>query len=240
MASLIFGRSEQPSEKAGPRRILVFGNSLSWGWVPQRSFIPAERFPPDRQWPRVMEGALGAGFEVVVDAMSGRTTDADDPLAPQIPGVGTNGNACLPAVLAAHLPLDLIVLMLGSNDCKPQFARSALRIALGAGHLIDTVQRSADFFGTLWLTNAAPRVLLVCPPPFGGLVRAANKHFDGAGERAAGLPAALSQVAAAAGVAFFDAGTAVQSDGVDGVHLTGNSQRTLGFTMADQVRAVLL
>ena len=135
--------------------------------------------------------------------------------------------------------LDLVVLMLGSNDCKPQFARSAFRIALGAGRLIDTVQRSADFFGTLWLTNPAPRVLLVCPPTFGDLVRAADDLYTGAVERHDGLAAAYAQVAAAAGVAYFDAGSVVTSDGVDGVHLSGESQRTLGIAMADQVRTVL-
>jgi lysophospholipase L1-like esterase len=237
VAGLIFGQGEPPPEAC--RRILVYSDSLSWGWVPQRTFIPAERFPDAMQWPKVMGAALGPGYGVVVDAMSGRTTDAADPLAPQIPGVGTDGLACLPAVLTAHLPLDLVVLMLGANDCKPQFARSALRIALGAGRLIETVQRSADLFGTLWLSNPAPRVLLVCPPPFGRLVRAADRLLSGAGERAEGLAAAFAHVAAAAGVPFFDAGSVVRCDGVDGVHLTGESQQRLGIAMAGQVRAVL-
>ena len=100
MASLIFGRAEQEPEPDRPKRVLVYGDLLSWGWVPQRTFIPSQQFPPDRQWPKVMGTALGPGYEGVVDAMSGRTTDADDPLAPQIPGVGTNGNECLPATLA--------------------------------------------------------------------------------------------------------------------------------------------
>jgi lysophospholipase L1-like esterase len=237
VAGVIFGRAEPKPDR--PKRVLVYGDSLSWGWVPQRTFIPSERFPSDLQWPRVMGAALGAGHEVVVDAMSGRTTDAADPLAPQIPGIGTDGLACLPATLAAHLPLDLVVLMLGSNDCKPQFARGALRIALGAGRLIETVQRSANLFGTLWLTNPAPPVLLVCPPPFGRFVGAADKLYAGADERAQGLAAAFAHVAAAAGAGFFDAGSVVACDGVDGVHLTGESQRKLGLAMADQVRAAL-
>jgi lysophospholipase L1-like esterase len=235
----VFGRAEEPPQAPATIRILVYGDSLSWGWVPQTTFIPAERFPPDRQWPRVMAEALGPGFEVVVDAMAGRTTDAIDPLAPQIPGVSTDGLACLPATLVAHLPLDLVVLMLGSNDCKPQFGRSALRIALGVGRLIDTVERSANLFGTLWLTNPAPRVLLVCPPPFGKLARVADELFHGAEERGAGLAVAFASVAAAAKVAFFDAGTVVRCDGVDGVHLTAESQRALGLAMADQVRTAL-
>jgi lysophospholipase L1-like esterase len=236
---MIFSRAEPKADQPPRRkRVLVYGDSISWGWVPQATFIPSERCPQPEQWPFVMAAALGGEVEVVVDALSGRTTDAADPLAPQFPGVGLDGNAALPAVLGAHLPLDLVVLMLGSNDQKPQFFRSAFRIALGAGLLIDTVQRSANLFGTFWLTNPAPPVLLVCPPPFGKLAKGARALFgDEAG--AAGLAQAYAHVAAAAGVAFFDAGTVVECDGVDGVHLSSESQRRLGEAMAPLVHALL-
>ena len=41
------------------------------------------------------------------------------------------------------------------------------------------------------------------------------------------------------GERLLDAGTVVQSDGVDGVHLTGESQRKLGTAMAARVAALL-
>ena len=235
---MIFGRDE-PDPAASSRRILVFGDSLSWGWVPQATFIPAERFPAADRWPDVRAAGVGPGFGVVADAMLGRTPDVGAPLAPQLPGVGTNGLAALPASLAAHLPLGLVVLMLGANDLKPQFGRSALRVALGAGRLIDTVQVSANLFGTMWLTYPAPAVLLIAPPPFGKLIRAARRLYEGAEERGAGLAAAYAQVAAAAGCGFFDAGQVVRCDGVDGVHLTAAAQRTLGRAIAERVREQL-
>lgn len=227
------------SGKAAPRRILVYGDSLAWGWTPRATFIPTERMAPEDQWPRVMAAALGTGYEVVVDALPGRVTDAPDPLAPQIDGVGLDGNAYLPAALGAHLPLDLVVLAVGSNDLKPQFRRSAFRIALGAGMLIDTVQRSGRLFGTLWYTYPAPKVLLTCPPPLGKLMGEVGDLFAGWEERAAGMQEAFRRVAAAAQVAFFDMGTVSACDGKDGVHLTGGSQRLLGAAMAGQVRAAL-
>lgn len=236
---MIFGRTTAPPpDESRPKRVLVYGDSVSWGWVPQPTFIPSERFPADQQWPRVMGEALGPGFEVVIDALSGRTTDVDDPLVPQVPGVALNGNGALPASLAAHMPLDLVVLMLGSNDLKPQFGRSTLRIALGVGLLVDTVQRSGNLYDTMWYTYPAPQVLLVCPPPFAKPIRAARVLFEGAEERGRALSTAYALIAAAAGVPFFDAGTVVQSDGVDGVHLTGESQRKLGIAMAVQVAAL--
>lgn len=237
---MIFGRNAAPPPaEIRPKRVLVYGDSVSWGWVPQATFIPSERFPADQQWPRVMADVLGPGFEVVIDALSGRTTDVDDPLVPQVPGVALNGNGALPAVLVAHLPLDLVVLMLGSNDLKPQFGRGTFRIALGAGLLIDTVQRSGNLYGTLWYTYPAPQVLLVCPPPLAKPVKAARAMFEGAEERGKCLATAYALIAAAAGVPFFDAGTVVQSDGVDSVHLTHESQRKLGVAMAGQVAALL-
>lgn len=222
-----------------PKRVLVYGDSLSWGWVPQATFIPAERFPPEGQWSRVMAVALGDGFEVVIDALPGRVTDRGDPLVPQLGGAGLDGLAYLPAALGAHAPLDLVVLMLGSNDLKPQFFRSAFRIALGVGRLIDAIQHAGHMSGTLWTAYPAPAVLLVCPPPLDRLCREAGDFFAGWEERAQGMQEAYRHVAAAAGVAFFDAGTVVHCDGKDGVHMTAESQRRLGEAMALQVRAVL-
>jgi len=236
---MIFRGTDPPPEPERPKRVLVFGDSNSWGWVPRATFIPTERFPPGEQWPRVMAAELGAGYEVVVDALPGRTTDAADPLVFQIPGAGLDGNAYLPAALGAHMPLDLVVLMLGANDLKPQFGRSAFRIALGAGMLIDTVQNSGKLFGTLWLSYPAPKVLLVCPPPLGELAQEVGDLFAGWEDRAQGLPVAFRHVAAAAGVGFLDAGEIVRCDGRDGVHLTGESQRRLGRAVAERVRAVL-
>ena len=222
-----------------PKRVLVYGDSLSWGWVPQATFIPAERFPPESQWPRVMGAALGEGFEVVVDALPGRVTDRGDPLVPQLDGAGLDGLAYLPAALAAHSPLDLVVLMLGSNDLKPQFFRSAFRIALGVGRLIDTVQHAGLMFGTLWTDYPAPAVLLACPPPIGELCQEVGDLFTGWEERAEGMQEAYRLIAAAAGVAFFDAGTVASCDGRDGVHMTAETQRKLGEAMAEQVRRIM-
>ena len=124
-----------------PKRVLVYGDSLSWGWVPQATFIPAERFPPEGQWPRVMAVALGDGFEVVIDALPGRVTDRGDPLVPQLGGAGLDGLAYLPAALGAHAPLDLVVLMLGSNDLIGLRARATSERPFT---VVEDLKREAD------------------------------------------------------------------------------------------------
>jgi lysophospholipase L1-like esterase len=225
--------------QAAPKRVLVFGDSNSWGWVPKEGVIPSERYPEDQRWPNVMQTALGDGYEVVVDALSGRTTDVADPSFPQLDGAGLDGDAYLPAAIAAHLPLDLVVVMLGTKDTKAMFRRSPFRIALGAGMLVDAVQRSGDMFGGGWYTYPAPKVLLVCPPPLGKLAGLTAEAFAGGEERSRGMPEPYRRIAEAAGASFFDAGTAIQTDGVDGVHFTAATQRKLGEAIAGQVRTAL-
>ena len=225
--------------EAGPKRVLVFGDSISWGWIPQEKGIPTGRYERADQWPEVMRAKLGDGYEIVVDALSGRTTDVDDPGAPMT-GAALNGAAYLPAAIAAHMPLDLVVIMLGTNDTKAVFKRSPFRIALGAGRLIDIAQSSAHMFGGGWYTYGAPKVLLVAPPPMGEQ-NVFSEVFEGevGVERSKGLAAAYKGVAQAAGVGFFDAGSVIATDGVDGVHLTADAEHKLGDAVADQVKATL-
>ncbi|MDQ0472385.1 GDSL-type esterase/lipase family protein [Labrys wisconsinensis] len=232
--------STPPAPETAPRRILVFGDSNSWGYIPRSDDLPSERFPKARQWPFVMEAALGPGHEIVVDALSGRTTDHPDPQLVKLTGAGLDGSAALPAVVGAHLPLDLVVIMLGTNDTKAAFARSAFRIALGAGRLVDIVQSSGQMFGGGWYAYPAPRVLLVAPPPLARTMTPnMAEEFAGGYERSIGLAAAYRAVAEAAGAAFFDAGSVIGTDGVDGVHFTAETQHRLGTALAEAVRAAL-
>lgn len=225
--------------QAAPKRIFVFGDSNSWGFIPQAGGGPSERYPSDQQWPRVMQGLLGGDYEVVTDALSGRTTDAPDPGAP-MGGAALDGSAYLPAAIGSHFPLDLVVIMLGTNDTKAVFHRSPFRIALGAGKLVDIVQSSGNFFGGGWYSYPAPKVLLVAPPPL-GKQGVPGETFEGdvGVQRSKGMAAAYRGIAQMAGAAFFDAGSVIQTDGADGVHFSGETQRKLGEVMAEQVRAAL-
>jgi lysophospholipase L1-like esterase len=71
---------------------------------------------------------------VIDEALNGRTTDASDN---QLSGAGLDGSAYLPAAIASQHPLDLVIIMLGTNDLKAAYNRTPYRIALGAGRLLD-------------------------------------------------------------------------------------------------------
>jgi lysophospholipase L1-like esterase len=214
------------------RRILCFGDSLTWGWVPVEEGVPTERFPREVRWTGVLAGQLGDGYEVIEEGLSARTTTADDPADPRL-----NGSRYLPACLASHLPLDLVIIMLGTNDTKVNLGRTPFDIAAGMGVLVTQVLTSAGGVGSVY---PAPRVLIVAPPPLAEMPHPwFDLVFEGGQDKSAQLPRVYSALASFMKVPFFDAGSVISTDGVDGIHFTEQNNRDLGLALAEQVRALL-
>ena len=218
---------------AEPKRVMAFGDSITWGWVPVAKGVPSDRYPASVRWPGAMQSALGSGYTVVEEGLNARTTDVADPTLPQITGAGLDGSAYLPAALASQEPLDLVVIMLGTNDLKAQFNRTPERIAEGADTLVQIVKNIHGGVGT---TYQSPKVLLVAPPPLGSNMVFFKEPFAGGLAKSKGLARAYEAVAQKEGVAFLDAGSVIKTDGVDGLHLSGEAEQALGQAIAQKVR----
>lgn len=221
-----------------PPRILVFGDSNSWGWTAQASGFPTARLDAGLPWPDVMANRLGTGFVVSVDALSGRTTNVDyaEPVG-TVPGNGFNGARALPAAIAREMPVALVLIMLGTNDVRSDLDRTPAQIAAGLRTLVETVRNAA---GGVLTSYPAPRVLVVVPPhiqdtsrtPIGGIMAGAQEKSRALAEAAR---AALSGV----DVPVFDAASVVTISGIDGVHMTPADHQALGEAMAAEIRRVL-
>jgi lysophospholipase L1-like esterase len=165
---------------------------------------------------------------VVEEGMNGRTTVWDDGLEPHRNGL----EALLPALLT-HQPLDLVIIMLGTNDLKRRFGVSAAEIAEGAGMLVDAVRASA-----CGPAGAAPEVLLVCPPPVGRLHQLTDE-FEGAAGKSRQLAECFAVVAERRSCALVDAGAHVSSSETDGIHLDEDAHGVLGRALATAVRSMV-
>lgn len=206
------------------RQILCYGDSNTWGYVPVRG----ERYPLDVRWTGVLAAELGGRFNVVEEGQNGRTTVWDDPLE----GGYKNGLAYLTACLESHHPIDLVILMLGTNDLKARFALTALDIALGAERLVQAIQRTG------WgVDGGAPAILLAVPPPVDPKGDAAEM-FAGARDKSAGLSRRYAEVAARCKCNLIDVGRIIAVDPGDGIHYSREAHRVLGLAMAERVRSL--
>jgi lysophospholipase L1-like esterase len=206
------------------KTILCYGDSNTWGYDPATQ----GRFSRDVRWPGVLRNELGEGYLIIEEGLNGRTTVWDDPIEEY-----KNGKEYLRPCLETHKPIDLVVIMLGTNDLKMRFSVSAFDIASGAGVLVDIVQKSATV-----PDDKAPHVLLLAPPPVAKLTDFAEM-FQGAGPKAERFSAHYRRVAQEKGCAFLDAGQVVASSDLDGIHLEADEHRKLGQAVAARVREIL-
>jgi len=217
------------------KTIVVFGDSLTWGYDPENELRPCNsklhRFGDDERWTGVMASGLGAGYKIITEGLNGRTTVWDDPLEP-----GRSGAAHLIPVLDSHAPLDLVIMMLGTNDLKQHLAVSARDIARGAGILVDQALHNAanDFVDR-------PRVLLVSPPHLGDYVDDVQSGADFTGGLAKSKQLAMhfKMIADQYGAHFFDAAQVATASTVDQVHLDADQHSRLGRALAPVVTAIL-
>jgi lysophospholipase L1-like esterase len=207
------------------KTILCFGDSITWGYNPSDS----TRYPPEDRWPRALEAALQGRVRVIEEGLNARTVATDDPARPF-----RNGLAMLPPLLESHAPLDVVAIMLGTNDSAPCYGLTAGRIGINLMAMVRAVNASqAAKDGT------APKMVLIAPPPLGSLNAEMSLMYSGGQGTSRGLAAAYETVAKRFGVAFLDAGEVVKVSAVDGVHLDAESQRTLGAAIGKVVEPLL-
>ena len=100
------------------RTVLCYGDSNTHGTPPMADLDAAGRFDAQTRWTCVAAQALGSGWTLIEEGQPGRTTVHDDP----IEGPHRNRLRILPAILESHAPIDVVVLMLGTNDLKARFS----------------------------------------------------------------------------------------------------------------------
>ena len=201
---------------------LCYGDSNTFGTNPSGG-----RWGRYTRWPGRLQQLLGEDYYVIEEGFSGRTTVFDDPLVP-----GRCGRDALPYALTCHRPLDLVIILLGTNDMKHHFCALPASIARGAGELVKMVQHY-DYGGF-----KAPQVLLVSPILLGEDVE--NSVYVDFGPEAYGnslqMAACYEKVAAAHGCHFMDAAKAAGPSAIDQLHMDAENHEALAQAFAQIIR----
>jgi lysophospholipase L1-like esterase len=212
------------------KTILCYGDSNTWGYNPCGG-----RYDYTIRWPTVMASLLNssgqenAAYWVVEEGLNGRTTCLEDPVEGD-----KNGLRQLIPILRSHKPLDLVIIMLGTNDLKHRFNPSLYEVSRGAQLVAKAALASETGPG-----DGKPQVLLVCPPPVVDAPVFAQIISKDAVEISRKLPPYYKDCAKEAGAAFFDAGSVVSSSPVDGIHWEAENHKKFAGAMAAQVRNLL-
>jgi lysophospholipase L1-like esterase len=203
------------------RTVLCFGDSNTWG---HRPGSVGERFPPDVRWPRRLAAALGDEWDVIAEGLNGRTATMDSPVAE-----GRNGLPYLLPCLQSHMPLDVVVIYLGTNDAGDRYSLPAETIAGAVGRLVKVVRMSEA-----GPNGGAPDVLVVCPPPFGQLDP--DGSFANSGPRSEQLGRWFAEVSSELGCELLDLdGIASYSD-LDGIHLEADGHAAVAAAVEERLR----
>ena len=207
------------------RSALCYGDSNTHGQIPGG----AGRFAPPDRWPGVLGAELGPQWRIVEEGLGGRTTVHDDP----VEGADKNGRAYLRPCLNSHAPLDLVILMLGTNDLKARFGLSPAQIAEGIGLLVHDIRDVAP-----GPRDGAPEILIVAPPPMLDDLGTAQAMFAGAVAKSRQLAPAYRTLAASLGAHVFDAGSVAACDARDGFHIGLQAHRAIGVALARVVEGM--
>jgi lysophospholipase L1-like esterase len=223
-------------EQLRQRRILCYGDSNTFGTLPlwKASSILYYRYEKRSRWINIMASLLGEDYQVIEEGQPGRTTIYDDAEEPFCRFC--NGLTPFSAILMSHPPLDLVVIMLGTNDLHSVTPPTEETLGVGISRLIDVV---ASFPQAGW-DNVAPPVLVVAPIPIKkalGRTEVYPKFHGAEGERLSKLFAPVyKKVAEEKGCPFLDAALYAEPCDADGVHFTQESHAAFGNAMAETVR----
>ena len=206
------------------KTVLCYGDSNTYGYDPRTGF----RYPASVRWTCRLAALLGDDYHVVEEGCNGRTTVFDDPIEGW-----KNGLGYLKPCLNSHKPVDIVVMMLGSNDLKETFHASPEQIAEGAGVLVETIQNF-----TREKQGFEPKIVLVCPPEIGeGITESPfyGSFYENAIERSRQLPALYKSVAERFGCIFVNAAAYIRPSAEDSLHLDPQAHAKLAEVLAEAV-----
>lgn len=211
------------------KNILCFGDSNTHGYNSKTG----GRFDVNERWTKLLQKNLGDDYYIIEEGLSGRTTSFEDPVFEGLCGL----NVIYPCMMS-HEPLDLVIIMLGTNDTKDRFNANSFIIGKGLERL---AQKTIDTHAA-W--RGAPNVLLIAPPPIHpdyAKTAVAGEMGDKCVERSRGLAKEFKDVADRLHCHFLDAGSipGIEMSPYDWMHLSLESHKLLADELTKVMKEIL-
>ena len=217
------------------KEILIYGDSNTWGYipVPYEPPLAVNRRGEDLRWPCITAKDLGEEYHIIEEGLSGRRS---------IYGEGedwpVNGEPYLTPCLLTHSPLDLVVIMLGTNDLRIEYGVTRETLGVGISRLVDIVQSLPDCGHGV----KPPKVLIIAPGlivhPDEFMEHYKNRGYQKGEELSAAFGEAYHAVAEEKGCEFLNAADFVTTSPIDGLHMDDASHIALGHAVAEKIEEI--
>lgn len=207
------------------KHIVCLGDSNTHGYCadPNDCADHGARYNEDERWTCLLQRGLGSDYLVLEEGLSGRTTVFNDPLHESMAALDV-----VYSILMSHEPVDLLIVMLGTNDVKERLGANPACIAIGLERLLLKAMSVPAW------KDGKPNILVVCPPHIGdGLWD--EPMGKGCPEKSKVLSAYYQPKCAALGVHFLDAEGIAEFNKVDFMHLTRKGHKDLAQALTQLV-----
>ena len=216
--------------RTGMKKIICFGDSNTYGYNPENG----GRFDEKTRWPKVLQSMLGDGYEIFEEGQNGRTIANDDPWEG---GTKCGMDYVLP-MIETKKPVDLLIIMLGSNDLKIKFNLPAADIAGSLMTMLMKIRGYCEHF----IGCPGMKILIVSPPalsePFEESYFATFFDDRDVVGRSKELATWYKQVADQFGCYFLNATEKVSAGSVDHLHLDPAGHRAMAQLVKDKIAEI--
>ncbi|MCQ2541741.1 MAG: GDSL-type esterase/lipase family protein [Lachnospiraceae bacterium] len=213
------------------RRIVCFGDSNTWGYNPESG----SRYSDDIRWTKLLEKKLGGDYRIIEEGQNGRTIANPDPWEW---GTKCGMDQILP-ILESHMPMEALVIMLGSNDLKSKFGLPAPDIAGSLQNMLKSVRGHLRYY----LNNPDLKILIIAPPALGeNFASSPFAEFfdaDSVVQKSKDISKWFELVAGQFGCEFLDATSQVTAGDVDSLHLSPEGHAKLAELVYQKLKSML-
>ena len=211
------------------KHIVCFGDSNTHGYCadPADCADGGDRFNETERWTCLLQQQLWTDYLILEEGLSGRTTVFPDALHESMSGLDS-----IYSCLMSHEPVDLLIIMLGTNDTKERLGANAAVIGIGLERLVMKAKTVPAW------RNGQPRILIIAPPHIGeGLYRRPEGEPMGKGcpEKSRALAEKFAQVAENQGCFFLDAEGVAEFNQIDCMHLSRKGHAQLAAKLAEMI-----
>ena len=208
--------------------ILCFGDSNTWGYDPATQ----TRFPNNIRWTGVLQSLLGDNFNIIEEGLNGRTTNVNEREEHAL-GYYRDFRSSMDLIsilIETNSPIDLLVVMLGTNDLKNNFNQSSNNISTNMKLVCEAIINN-DYF------NSKP-IILVSPTHINESSPNLLDSFIGTTEKSKSLAKQYKKIADDLDLFFVDASQSVKTNQIDGLHWDAMQHSDFANSIYTKVKSI--